>query len=505
MTKLLPILLLLLFWLTRQTALEALPLHNDEGLHLTRALEVWQGHPFWEIRDGKIINHWLIALFYPQQEPVFMGRIATIFTGMIGLAAALALGQCLSGGWGALLAGLLWIGSTYLFFYERLAFSDAQAGALALLALWLSLRAALRGRLSDVVLASVALASALLFKFTALPFALSVTLVILFAGHSPFWLRLRQLMLIALIVMLAFIPPVLYLLVRGSDFFSIALAWVGPGGAGGLTVANNAVRLTEILVGLGTLDWALTIAVGLLFAIAWPIFAPRSHSVSRQPSHPDARQAMAVLAVAALVPLLVLLLLGREAQSRHFVVVLPALIATAGGALGHLIARLPRSIRLASATLIVVFACGSFPLFALQAYVDSGALPLPQQMRQQYVSDHSSGYGLREAVSAFSHTLVRADLPVIASMFADSCHRANFYAVHGRAMLCADVPGLPEIEAALAEFGAVYVLVERGGVIGVDVATLDAHASELAVYPRPDETNMNASVRLWLLQRSGEP
>ena len=47
------ILLVLIFWLTRIAGLEALPLHNSEGLHLTRAIEVWNLHPFWEIRDGK--------------------------------------------------------------------------------------------------------------------------------------------------------------------------------------------------------------------------------------------------------------------------------------------------------------------------------------------------------------------------------------------------------------------------------------------------------------------
>jgi len=34
------ILLLLALWATRLNALELLPLHNDEGLHLTRAVEV---------------------------------------------------------------------------------------------------------------------------------------------------------------------------------------------------------------------------------------------------------------------------------------------------------------------------------------------------------------------------------------------------------------------------------------------------------------------------------
>ena len=133
-------LLLLVLWFSRITALEALPLHNDEGLHLTRAVEVWNLHPFWEIRDGKIINHWAIALFYPQHDPVFAGRIATVFISLIGFAAGYALIKRLFGSWAALLAGALWITSPYLFFFERLALSDAEAGALVVLALWASWR-----------------------------------------------------------------------------------------------------------------------------------------------------------------------------------------------------------------------------------------------------------------------------------------------------------------------------------------------------------------------------
>ena len=36
------VLLLCIFWLSRLAGLEALPLHNDEGLHLTRAVEVYK-------------------------------------------------------------------------------------------------------------------------------------------------------------------------------------------------------------------------------------------------------------------------------------------------------------------------------------------------------------------------------------------------------------------------------------------------------------------------------
>ena len=170
--------LALLLWGSRLTALDALPLHNDEGLHLTRAVEVWNGNPFWQINDGKIVNHWLIALFYPQAAPDFVGRFATVLVAVIGLAAAYVLVRDRFGLRAALLAGGLWIASPYLFFYERLAFSDAQAGALVVVAVWASMRLARTGHLRDAVLTGVALALAALFKVTAAPYALSVALIV---------------------------------------------------------------------------------------------------------------------------------------------------------------------------------------------------------------------------------------------------------------------------------------------------------------------------------------
>jgi hypothetical protein len=86
-------------------------------------------------------------------------------------------------------------------------------------------------------------------------------------------------------------------------------------------------------------------------------------------------------------------------------------------------------------------------------------------------------------------------------MYGDSCRRANFYARDGRAMLCGDAPMRDAIEAALARDGAVYVLVERGGEIGIDVTMLDARATPLAIYSRPHETAADASVRLWRVDR----
>jgi hypothetical protein len=83
----LPLLLLLVFWGSRIAQLDALPLHVDEGIHIRTALMVYEGDPLWRVSNGKIIGHWPIALFQPQQATAFVSRMATVFVSILGLAA----------------------------------------------------------------------------------------------------------------------------------------------------------------------------------------------------------------------------------------------------------------------------------------------------------------------------------------------------------------------------------------------------------------------------------
>lgn len=476
-------LVILILWATRLTALEALPLHNDEGLHLTRAVEVWRGHPFWAISDGKIINHWLMAAFYPLNVPVFVGRVATMLVGMIGLAAGLALARRVSGQTGMLLAGALWVSSPYLFFYERLAFSDAEAGALVVVAVWLAARLAGSGSWWNAVLTGLALAAAMLMKFTAAPFALGVALVVLAAGRYPIRQRVVYLLVIAGVIAACFAVPLGYLLLRGDDVFSIAFGWIGgSSGQGGLALAGNGQRLWAQLTGFGAISWALLLVFGLA------LLAVRRKGI--------------VLFAAWTLPLLVMMIFGREVLSRHYVAALPLALTLAGVGLGFGVQRFkrPSSRQLAVYAALVALLLGFVP-FALTAYANPAALPLPAEVRYEHVTSHSSGYGLREAVQDLPTTLVRPDLPVIASMFPDSCRRANFYAVAGRTLICTDAPGLPEIERALAERGAAYVLADNAPLIGIDVHTLDAQTTRVTAYPRPGENRDDASVVLWLVEK----
>ena len=427
------VILIGIFWLSRVVGLEALPLHNDEGLHLTRAVEVWNFHPFWEIRDGKIINHWAIALFYPQNAPVFAGRIATVFVCALGLAAGCALARRAFGRRASWLAGALWIASPYLFFFERLAFSDAEAGALVVLALWAGWRLAERGTLRRALLTGFAFGLAVLFKFTAAPFALGVALVVLLRARYSLRRRLGLLLVAGIMVGLMFVPPTAYLMLRGSDLFSIALGWIGGGSRGESSIPANGRMLAAQLTDFGVPLWSGLMLAGLALLVG---LRPRKGGV---------------LLLAAAAPLLIIMLLGREVLSRHYVVAMPALLTLGGAGLGVALERLAQGEsqrRWAVALMTGALGFGFAP-FALTAYRMPEQLPLSRDVWTQHISEHSAGYGLREAVEALPETTAGAPNQIIASMTADSCRRANFYAAAGWGLYCADARGLGDLASAI--------------------------------------------------------
>ena len=114
---------------------------------------------------------------------------------------------------------------------------------------------------------------------------------------------------------------------------------------------------------------------------------------------------------------------------------------------------------------------------------------------------HSAGFGLRDAMYDLSDKIDQPDTPIIASMFADSCRRANFYAPTGYELTCADNLGAAEIEATLQTRGQVYILRDRPPHTGIDLTTVDGQATRLAAYPRPGDPDEVPSITLWLVER----
>lgn len=487
------VLMLLLFWSIRIYALDAFPLHSDEGLHLSRAVEVWNGHPFWNISDGKIINHWPVAALYPPGGggPAFVARYATVLIAMTGLAAGVSLAYRLSGFYAALFAWVMWLYSPYLFFFERLALSDAQAGALVVVTLWACRRMVKTGHQHDAALTGLVLGLATLFKFTAAPFALMVLVV--WAWQRQ---RLTNLLVIGAVGAACFVVPLAYLAWKGGGF-EVAFGWVGGNGVPLLErFGANFALLWSQLWGWGAMPFILA---GLTMLV-W--FGGREAGV---------------LVAAGAAPMLVIMALGSEVMPRHYIVALPLVLVLAGTGWGMGVKTLvgrPEITALPerestgcvfSLLLICLFMIPAVDFFCEMQETDENRnwtifLPPPHPVQAQYINEHSAGFGLREAVLSFPATIGSPDTPVVASMFPDSCRRANFYAAPGYEMTCAAAPGREAIEAALAEHRQVYVLVDTAPAIGIDIETVAVQATRIKGYPRPAEaTEAEAAVVLWRL------
>lgn len=459
-------------------ALDALPLHNDEGLHLTRAVEVWNLHPFYDIEDGKVVGVWAIALFYPQNAPVFVGRIATVFVGLIGLAAGIALGRLASGrhagGW---LAGLFWITCPYIFFFERMALADIEAGAAVVLITLTLLPGLSRSYRRRDIIGGFALGLALMFKISAAPFAGVPLLAILLERGQPFRTRLLRLATIYAVALVIVAPASLYSISRGG-FFSIARGWVGgPQIAITERTTQNITTFTDTIF---TVNGAwIVLLVGVFFAFR------------------SGRRGVYVLGSVA-GPLVVMLVFGTEVLDRHFGIVMPLLtVVTAVGVTAALALpgrNIPPTRMALAVAWAAIFMIGWLISWAwLPAYNNPTDFPMTAFMRGQYIADHPSGYGLREAVQALPQTA--GSNRVIASMSSDGCRRARFYLPNGASLECtgAGDQARGPIEAALVQAGSVFVLAEDPPV-GINPESINAKWTRFAEYPRPGNLTR---VTLW--------
>ena len=480
--------LLLLFWISRIWQIAALPLHVDEGIHLRTALKVWEGNPLWRVSNGKIIGHWPIALLLPQNEPVFVARLATVLVVLVGFAAGYTLARRFFGQRAALLAALLWIAAPYAFFFERMALMDAQTGALAVLALWAALELLRRDRLWIAVLTSLIIMIAILFKLTALPLIATVGFIVLFLGKQRLARRVLYLIVIGLTLTVFAAIPLVIALPRllgssggaGTGTFSLDLSLT--------QIANNLTAFAESLTGFDTLIWPGLLLLGLILLV-WL-----------------RRKDGTVLVIAPLPLLLAIVLFSSAVFYRYFAVVLPLWLVLGGAGLGLALNLMPSTAlrRLLTAGVVALLLVGLLP-FAQTAYTDPGHLPLPSFIRLQYITEHSAGFGLREAMRDLPDTIDQPNTPIIASMFADSCRRANFYAPNDFQLTCTDHLGVAEVETALQALGQVYILSDRPPHTGIDIRTIDGHATRLAVYPRPGDPADAPAITLWRVERSPQP
>lgn len=185
--KYLPLLLLVAaYFATRLHNLTLLPIFTDESIYLfwAKTIATTNSQFFISLTDGKPpLLIWAITLLLkilPSDWYLVAGRLPSVFAGFLGLLAMYGLAKELFHSKAAsIIASLLLIISPFILIYDRLALFDGMLSSFILCSVYFAVRTGRHLRITDALLWGGFLAAAFLSKPTAVIFVLLTPLVAL--------------------------------------------------------------------------------------------------------------------------------------------------------------------------------------------------------------------------------------------------------------------------------------------------------------------------------------
>lgn len=381
----------LMFGLTRLTGLGLLPVFADEAIYIRWAQMINnepQKYLFYPMFDGKTpLMMWLLipwlALNYA--EPLVMGRLVSVASGLTLMLGLMAIVRLLKGGRIAVTsAGILYILLPFTFFHDRMALTDTLYCLGLGLTFWALLKLKQRLSLTWVIMAGAAYGLTLLTKLPGLTYLLQFLLILwlmppeldesrqrraslMFGGAA----LLGLVMLYALRVSEWF--P--FLFQRGSDFtFSFNDIMAGQWG-------NWKLNLTQLVKWQG---WYATAGLWLL------VLAPFAYQAGRQNRQIRLAGKLILMTLALWIYFLVF---GKIVYSRYYLPTIIYLIPAGALALEWLWQNQKKL--LASGLTGLILIQGVW--FMLPFWRDVTQIRLENRDRQQYLTEWSAGFGNREA------------------------------------------------------------------------------------------------------------
>ncbi|MEZ4672344.1 MAG: hypothetical protein R3E39_30940 [Anaerolineae bacterium] len=383
------VVLLLVAWLTRLTAIDLFPPFIDETVHIYGSEQAATISPLMNAGLGRQGTIWWLLLFQAYQgSPIWIARVATVLAFMPGLAAVIGTARILGGRWSALGAGLLFLFSNYHMFFGRLALADPVAGSAVLLAIYFAARLKLRIAYRDAMMVGLLLCAAIIAKINVLPFIGVPVAAALTLWHGAGWAaRGQQLRWLLLALGSAFLPLAAFVLglrLFDYDFLTNSVTYaLNNRGAAPLSslvdvdrIVNN-IRMTYSLVSAYTGEFSLgVLLIGGLLLLA---------------------QRRLFLLLCLFGPLFALWL-SLIQESRFYVVPVALLYVIAAVAVAPLVNR-HRLWR--TALVVAVLGWGTLqwlPFYrAAITITEAEELPLPAADMAQYVYSDAAGTDLREA------------------------------------------------------------------------------------------------------------
>lgn len=380
-------LFLALYFVTRVSSLNALPIFLDEAVHLQWAERLYsEGRILRPVGSGRLLAVAAYGLALPFEDRLWAARLIASLAGALTLVLTMLLARRLFGPLASAVTGALYVFSPFALVYDRLALSDGFLSACitGLMAATFSLAErpdAARPRMVAAALIVLAVAS----KVSALLFFLTIPLGVF--ALAPRRGRAIRSAALASVMGLAGAAPMLWFFVRNSG--EISSQHLLDPLAFGSTVAATLGDMRE---------WALSyFTVPVLLAAAASIALLRD------------RRAL-WLAGSVVLPFVLFALFSQPWSARYVLSTLPPLLLLISGGIDTLASRLKTSSPGAAAaglTLLTSLACFSFDRDLL---FDPSRAPLPADDRRQLVTGWPSGYGVRELAVRLEHEALSGEL-----------------------------------------------------------------------------------------------
>ncbi len=478
--------LLLVSFSLRLHALLQLPGFIDEGNHLRWASEVWQGRWLFPLASSKPLLIYYEALFFPFPAALWLGRAASVLTGVVILSGLYALGRKWNRRTG-FFAALFYAVMPWTFFHERLAVADSLVAACAVVMMVAAFRYVTRLqtrrvfetlRVSGIilVLSMIALPLAKLSAVTLLVMPLIVALNLTgfknLSGLRKLWLPY----LISGVVLGV-------LLGYANSRYSVGQEVIQRAGFGQRTMmdwwAGNASDVVE---------WfrAYAIVIGLAIVAGIAIVLIR-------------RQALGIIALIGFgVSAGTYLFAPSTAYPRYYLPALAFGCLLAGLCLDLIWRTLPKYVVdreskqavLSLIMLIPLFSTVEFLLFVYPSYIAPAQLRLATVDRLQHITLWSSGYGIREAMQYVNEQVKKEAEPsiVYVSDLAGMVTARLYWEGNGRVLTLWDATmgaSVDDVDGRVASGKPTFLLVDTDH-FKANFVGLEVNPRELARFQRPE-------------------
>lgn len=380
--------IVILYFGIRLPELVSQPIFADEAIYV-RWAQVMRSEPtlrFVSLTDGKTpLYMWLmIPMFKVFPDPLFAGRLLSVFAGLGTLLGVFVLSSKLFNLRVALWSALVYAITPYTVFFDRMALVDSMLAGFTIWAMVFAIWLLKSQRLDLAMILGYFLGGAMLVKTPAMLNLLALPLTIVGFNfkteNRSNLLKLLGLWVVALVIALVIYnflrlgPGFSQLSSRNSDYVFSPLELVGRPLDPFIPHLNDIREWFPLLV---TWPVMILIAVGLIFVIIKRNFV-----------------ALAII-LWLLVPLILQMAFLKTFTARYILTSIPPLLLFAGFGIENILLKFKKSYAVSAGVMLILLT--PMPLYYDYLIVhDVQNANLPRNERRGYLEDWTAGYGFPE-------------------------------------------------------------------------------------------------------------